>query len=164
MKAYPALVDEGDTVAVRLFDTEAEQLQAMWRGTRRLILLNIPVEPGQVRLGQADATSRSWRCPRNPHGSIQALFEDCATAAADRLIADHGGPAWDEESFRKLYDKVRAELVDATVRTVAPGPAGAGRLAGLRAPPEGHHAAPSLVAEPHGRAGAAGGPRAARAS
>ena len=68
---------------------------------------------------------------RNPHGSIQALFDDCATAAADKLIADHGGPAWDEESFRKLYDKVRADLVDTTVRTVGPGAAGAGRLAGL---------------------------------
>ncbi len=39
-------------------------------------------------------------------------------AAADRLIAEFGGPAWDEESYRKLYDKVRAEIVDTTVRTV----------------------------------------------
>ncbi|MYR45709.1 DUF3418 domain-containing protein, partial [Streptomyces sp. SID5910] len=51
-------------------------------------------------------------------GSIQALFDDCAMAAADKLIADFGGPAWDEESYRKLYDKVRAEIVDTTVRTV----------------------------------------------
>ena len=32
---------------------------------------------------------------RNPHGSIPALFEDCVTAAADRLIAARGGPAWE---------------------------------------------------------------------
>ncbi|NEE45931.1 DUF3418 domain-containing protein, partial [Streptomyces sp. SID8455] len=44
--------------------------------------------------------------------------EDCATAAADRLIAAHGGPAWDEKAFRTLYDKVRADLVDLTVRTI----------------------------------------------
>ncbi|MET8690571.1 ATP-dependent RNA helicase HrpA, partial [Streptomyces sp. NPDC004732] len=48
VKAYPALVDDGsaaNTVSVRLFDTEAEQQQAMWKGTRRLILRNIPVNP-----------------------------------------------------------------------------------------------------------------------
>ncbi|NED62066.1 DUF3418 domain-containing protein, partial [Streptomyces sp. SID10244] len=38
VKAYPALVDDGDTVSVRLFDTEAEQQEAMWKGTRRLVL------------------------------------------------------------------------------------------------------------------------------
>ncbi|MFI5758220.1 ATP-dependent RNA helicase HrpA [Streptomyces sp. NPDC051569] len=117
VKAYPALVDEGATVAVRLFDTEAEQQQAMWSGTRRLILLNIPVNPAKFASDKL-TNQHKLALSRNPHGSIQALFDDCAMAAADRLIADHGGPAWDEESFRKLYDKVRADLVDATVRTI----------------------------------------------
>ncbi|MEU0134836.1 ATP-dependent RNA helicase HrpA [Streptomyces sp. NPDC006296] len=117
VKAYPALVDEGATVAVRLFDTEAEQQQAMWRGTRRLILLNIPVHPAKFASDKL-SNQQKLALSRNPHGSVQALFEDCATAAADRLIAAHGGPAWDEASFRKLYDKVRADLVDLTVRTI----------------------------------------------
>ncbi|WP_031108289.1 ATP-dependent RNA helicase HrpA [Streptomyces sp. NRRL S-146] len=117
VKAYPALVDDGDTVSVRLFDTEAEQARAMWRGTRRLILRNIPVNPAKFasdRLTNAQKLALS----ANPHGSIQGLFDDCAMAAADKLIGDFGGPAWDEESYRKLYDKVRAEIVDTTVRTV----------------------------------------------
>ncbi|MBZ9640516.1 ATP-dependent RNA helicase HrpA [Streptomyces sp. PSKA30] len=117
VKAYPALVDDGDTVSVRLFDTEAEQAEAMWKGTRRLILRNIPVNPAKFasdRLTNAQKLALS----ANPHGSIQALFDDCATAAADKLIADFGGPAWDEESYRKLYDRVRAEIVDTTVLTV----------------------------------------------
>ncbi|MFF8474921.1 ATP-dependent RNA helicase HrpA [Streptomyces sp. NPDC015414] len=117
VKAYPALVDDGDTVSVRLFDTEAEQAEAMWKGTRRLILRNIPVNPAKFasdRLGNAQKLALS----ANPHGSVQALFDDCAMAAADKLIADFGGPVWDEESYRKLYDKVRAEIVDTTVRTV----------------------------------------------
>ncbi|MFF9030637.1 ATP-dependent RNA helicase HrpA [Streptomyces iakyrus] len=117
VKAYPALVDDGDTVSVRLFDTEAEQAQAMWKGTRRLILRNIPVNPAKFasdRLTNAQKLALS----ANPHGSVQALFDDCAMAAADKLIGDFGGPAWDEESYRKLYDKVRAEIIDTTVRTV----------------------------------------------
>ncbi|MGA5410869.1 ATP-dependent RNA helicase HrpA [Streptomyces lavendulocolor] len=117
VKAYPALVDAGETVSVRLFDTEAEQARAMWRGTRRLIMLNIPVNPAKFASDRL-TNQQKLALSRNPHGSVQALFEDCATAAADRLIADHGGPAWDEESFRKLYDKVRADLVELTIRTV----------------------------------------------
>ncbi|MFF3291939.1 ATP-dependent RNA helicase HrpA [Streptomyces sp. NPDC003023] len=117
VKAFPALVDEGASVAVRLFDTEAEQAQAMWRGTRRLIMLNIPVNPAKFASDKL-SNQQKLALSSNPHGSVQALFDDCATAAADRLIAEHGGPAWDEESFRKLFDKVRADLVDLTVRTV----------------------------------------------
>lgn len=117
VKAYPALVDQGDTVAVRLFDTEAEQQQAMWRGTRRLIMLNIPVHPAKFASDRL-SNQQKLALSRNPHGSVQALFEDCATAAADRLISAHGGPAWDEKAFRTLYDKVRADLVDLTVRTI----------------------------------------------
>ncbi|MGW3866492.1 ATP-dependent RNA helicase HrpA, partial [Streptomyces sp. NPDC005047] len=117
VKAYPALVDDGDTVSVRLFDTEAEQAQAMWKGTRRLILRNIPVSPAKFA-SEKLTNQQKLNLSANPHGSIQALFDDCATAAADKLIADFGGPAWDEESYRKLYERVRAEIVDTTVRTV----------------------------------------------
>ncbi|MFF4657480.1 ATP-dependent RNA helicase HrpA [Streptomyces sp. NPDC001381] len=117
VKAYPALVDDGDTVSVRLFDTEAEQAEAMWKGTRRLILRNIPVNPAKFA-SEKLTNAQKLALSANPHGSIQALFDDCAMAAADKLIGDFGGPAWDEESYRKLYDKVRAEIVDTTVRTV----------------------------------------------
>ncbi|MGF1240967.1 ATP-dependent RNA helicase HrpA [Streptomyces sp. NPDC004690] len=117
VKAYPALVDDGDTVSVRLFDTEAEQAEAMWKGTRRLILRNIPVNPAKFA-SEKLTNQQKLALSANPHGSIQALFDDCAMAAADRLIGEFGGPAWDEESYRKLYDKVRAEIVDLTVRTV----------------------------------------------
>ncbi len=117
VKAYPALVDDGDTVSVRLFDTEAEQAEAMWKGTRRLILRNIPVNPAKFA-SEKLTNAQKLALSANPHGSIQALFDDCAMAAADKLIGDFGGPVWDEESYRKLYDKVRAEIVDTTVRTV----------------------------------------------
>ncbi|MFB9737639.1 ATP-dependent RNA helicase HrpA [Streptomyces thermocoprophilus] len=117
VRAYPALVDDGDTVSVRLFDTEAEQAEAMWKGTRRLILRNIPVSPAKYASDHL-TNAQKLALSANPHGSVQALFDDCAMAAADKLIADCGGPAWDEESYRKLYEKVRAEIVDATVRTV----------------------------------------------
>ncbi|WP_432252790.1 ATP-dependent RNA helicase HrpA [Streptomyces sp. HNM1019] len=117
VKAYPALVDEGSSVAVRLFDTEAEQREAMWRGTRRLILLQLPSNPAKFVQGKLSNQAK-LALSSSPHGSVQALFDDCVAAAADRLIAARGGPAWDEESFRKLFDAVRSDIMDATLETV----------------------------------------------
>lgn len=117
VRAYPALVDDGASVSVKLFDTEEEQGEAMWRGTRRLILLNIPSDPAKFAQSQL-GNQQKLALSRSPHGSVAALFEDCVAATADRLIAARGGPAWDEEAFRKLFDAVRADLVDGTLRTV----------------------------------------------
>ncbi|WP_243718812.1 ATP-dependent RNA helicase HrpA [Actinomadura sp. KC06] len=117
VKAYPALTDDGESVSVRMYETEAEQARAMWLGTRRLILLNAP---SPVKLIQGRLTNQGkLALSHNPHGSVAALFDDCVTAAADRLIAEAGGPAWDEDGFRALYDRVRADLHDATAAIVA---------------------------------------------
>jgi ATP-dependent helicase HrpA len=108
VKAYPALVDEGATVAVRLLESEAEQQRAMWQGTRRLLLLNVP-SPVKSVLGRlpkrAKLTLSQYR-----HGSAAELFDDCVACAVDALIAECGGPAWDQEGFDKLLDKARGEL------------------------------------------------------
>ncbi|GAA2412622.1 ATP-dependent RNA helicase HrpA [Actinomadura vinacea] len=117
VKGYPALTDEGESVAVRMYETEAEQRAAMWRGTRRLILLNAP---SPVKLIRGRLTNQGkLALSHSPHGSVAALFDDCVTAAADRLIAEAGGPAWDEAGHRALYDRVRAGLHDATAAIVA---------------------------------------------
>ncbi len=116
VKAYPALTDEGESVAVRMYETEAEQRRAMRLGTRRLILLNAP---SPAKLIQKNLTNQAkLALSHSPHGSVPALFDDCVTAAADRLIAQAGGPAWDEAGYRALYDKVRADLYDATAAIV----------------------------------------------
>ncbi|HEY7486074.1 MAG TPA: ATP-dependent RNA helicase HrpA [Streptosporangiaceae bacterium] len=110
LKGYPALVDKGDSVAVEILETEAEQRRAMWRGTRRLLLLNAP---SPMRLIQRRLTNQAkLALSHNPHGSVAKLFDDCFACAADKLIAEAGGPAWDEEGFTKLNDHVRAGLHD----------------------------------------------------
>ncbi|MFI6581648.1 ATP-dependent RNA helicase HrpA [Embleya sp. NPDC050493] len=116
VKAYPALVDEGTSVAVRLFDSEPEQLRAMRLGTRRLVLLNVqsPVKQIQGRLPNMAKLTLS----HNPHGGIDALFEDILACAADMLIQDAGGPVWDEAGFVRLRDRVKAGLPRLTEDTV----------------------------------------------
>jgi ATP-dependent helicase HrpA len=108
--AYPALVDEGTSVAVRLFDNPAEQRAAMARGTRRLVLLTVPSPVKQVvrRLDNAAKLALS----ANPHGSVPGLLEDCLNAAADHLVARAGGPVWTAGEFTALCDEVRADLHD----------------------------------------------------
>ncbi|NHB95656.1 ATP-dependent RNA helicase HrpA [Photorhabdus stackebrandtii] len=113
VKAYPALVDEKESIGIRLFETELEQQTAMWEGTRRLLLLNIPSPikylheklPNKSKLGLYF----------NPYGKVLDLIDDCISCGIDKLIAGNGGPAWNEPAFIHLQDKVRAELNDTVV-------------------------------------------------
>ncbi|QBR51853.1 ATP-dependent RNA helicase HrpA [Erwinia sp. QL-Z3] len=113
VKAWPALVDEKDSVAIRLFDSQHEQQKAMWRGQRRLLLLNIPSPikylheklPNKAKLGLYF----------NPYGKVLDLIDDCIACGIDKLIDEHGGPTWQEAGYNKLHDKVRAELNDTVV-------------------------------------------------
>ncbi|WP_336795431.1 ATP-dependent RNA helicase HrpA [Erwinia aphidicola] len=113
VKAWPALVDEKESVAIRLFDSQHEQQKAMWRGQRRLLLLNIPSPikylheklPNKAKLGLYF----------NPYGKVLDLIDDCIACGVDKLIAEHGGPSWQEQGYMQLHDKVRAELNDTVV-------------------------------------------------
>lgn len=113
VKAYPALVDEKNSIGIKLFETETEQQRAMWRGTRRLLLLNIPSPikylheklPNKSKLGLYF----------NPFGNVLDLIDDCINCGIDKLIADKGGPVWDGEAFSQLQEYVRAELNDCVV-------------------------------------------------
>ncbi len=114
--AYPALVDERDSVAVRVFETQAEQAQAMWAGTRRLLLLEVPTPipmlsrrlSNQVKLGLT----------RYPYRNVPDLLEDCVQAAVDSIIAGGGGPAFDDAGYARLRETARATLTDVTVDIV----------------------------------------------
>ncbi|MEA2177550.1 MAG: ATP-dependent helicase HrpA, partial [Solirubrobacteraceae bacterium] len=109
VRAYPALVDEGETVGVQVLDTPAAQAEAMRAGTRRLLVLGMPspLRAVQDRLGGAAALTLSGA----PHGSVRAVLEDARDAAVDALVAEAGGPAWDAESFARLRSHVAGRLV-----------------------------------------------------
>ncbi|HEY9522892.1 MAG TPA: ATP-dependent RNA helicase HrpA [Thermopolyspora sp.] len=117
LRAYPALVDEGGSVAIRMFETEDEQRTAMWAGTRRLTLLNAP-SPVKYVLGTL-TNQQKLALSRSPHGSATALFDDCVTCATDKLIAEAGGVAWDQDSFIRLHDHVRTHMFDTVADVVA---------------------------------------------
>ena len=114
--AYPALVDEGGTVGIRVFTSPADQARAMRAGTRRLLVLGA----GTVRKSlQSVLGSGSWSNRPGRPGSVAALnrdevmwlatvrgrvatslLDDAMTAAADALLDWAGGPAWTPHGVR----------------------------------------------------------------
>jgi ATP-dependent helicase HrpA len=108
VKAYPALVDEGASVGVRLLDTEPEQEESMRLGTRRLLMLTT-ASPTRSMLAVLDNREK-LALGTNPYGPVPKLFEDCVACAVDHLIDRHGGPAWDADGFARLRDSVRGDL------------------------------------------------------
>ncbi|SIQ75739.1 ATP-dependent helicase HrpA [Aeromonas sp. RU39B] len=117
VKAYPALVDEKDSVAITLVESPVVQEQLMWAGQRRLILLNVPSPikylqeklPNKAKLGLYF----------NPFGKVSELIDDCIACGCDKLIEQHGGLAWDAERFETLKEFVRAELNDVVVEVAS---------------------------------------------
>ena len=124
VRAYPALADAGDAVDVRLFGTEAEASESMWRGTRRLVLLQVP--SGVRAIAGRLSGNAKLAMSRHPYPHASALLEDCAACAADEVIATAGGPAWDAEGFAHLLEAARSALtatteavIDAVARALA---------------------------------------------
>ena len=117
VKAYPALVDEGGSVAVRMFDTEADQRRALWHGTRRLLLLNLPSPVKTLQRGLNPRTRVVLGS--GPHGDPTAALEDCLTCAIDKLIADHGGPAWNQDDYTTLETTIRRHIGEYTADTAS---------------------------------------------
>jgi ATP-dependent helicase HrpA len=114
--AYPALVDEGTTVGVRVVATEVEATRLTWRGARRLLVLVAGSPTRQVVKGLSPATRLALQF--NPDGEIPALVDDCVDAAADELLAAAGGPPRDEAGFAALVQTARAQLLPLTTDTV----------------------------------------------
>ncbi|MGX6603843.1 ATP-dependent RNA helicase HrpA [Micromonosporaceae bacterium Da 78-11] len=117
VNVYPALADEGDSVAVRVFETEAEQRTSMIAGTRKLLLLTLPPAARYLQ-GRLDNRAKLELSRGNPYRSIADLLDDCAGAAVDKLVADAGGPVYSTVEFTQLRETVREDLVDAVANVV----------------------------------------------
>ena len=116
VRGYPALVDEGGSVGVRVLETPEAQREAMHAGTRKLIALDVPspIRDVQGRLGNAARLALAGA----PHATPRAVLEDATVAALEALMAEAGGPAWDEAGFARLRAHVAGNLADRTARVV----------------------------------------------
>ncbi len=112
VRAFPALVDEGNSVGIKLFETEFEQMTAMQKGLRRLLLLNVPSPINYLHEKLPNKTKLGLYF--TPFGKVVDLIDDCIDCSIDKLISDFGGVVWDEQEFAKLRDFVRENLNEVT--------------------------------------------------
>lgn len=115
VKGFPALVDEGSSVGLQVFGSEAQQEAAHRRGVRRLLVLCLPSPAG--RLTEGWDNRRKLALAGSPYPSVAELLEDCVLAAVEQLMDRHGGPVWDEEAFEELRGKIGPDL-EPTARDV----------------------------------------------
>ncbi|MDQ4213897.1 ATP-dependent RNA helicase HrpA [Microbacterium capsulatum] len=113
VRGYPALVDQGKTVSLRVEATAETALAATRDGVLRLVLLGIPSPASYV---QEHLTSpEKLALAASPYPTVAALIEDAraavARAAIDRLTAG-SGIVRSEAEFARVRDGVSAVVVD----------------------------------------------------
>ncbi|GAA0997454.1 ATP-dependent RNA helicase HrpA [Subtercola frigoramans] len=119
IRAYPAIVDEKTSVAIRLVTTPAEAARLTPAGVRRLLLLGVasPVSYVREHLSQNEKLVLAT----SPYPSIQALFDDCLLAAADHVLqaAHPDGRVFTRAEFEAARDTLSSSIIDLMYQTVA---------------------------------------------
>lgn len=115
ISGYPALVDEGSSVSIRVLGTPEEQAPAMLRGVRRLLLLSVP---SPVAFVQRHLSNQS-KLVLASYGRVDELLDDCAACAVDSFVVEAAGTPWDADAFTALRERTRADLIEAVFAVVA---------------------------------------------
>ena len=117
VRGYPALLDDGDSVSIRVLTNPAIQERVMRTGVRRLLLLAVPVGRKVV---ERDVTNEVRLAIGRRSGiTLAGLVDDCTTAAADRVIDEHRSVPWDEDGFLALRERARSDLPDIAAGAMA---------------------------------------------
>ncbi|NNG39614.1 ATP-dependent RNA helicase HrpA [Flexivirga sp. ID2601S] len=118
VQGFPALVDQGDTVALQVVPTESERDHVTRSGIRRLILLNVDVP--WKRIQGLFTNAQRLALGNNPHGSMPALMDDVLAAAVDDIVARDlpGGTVRNQDQFDEALRVVRQQLAPRVVQAV----------------------------------------------
>ncbi|GAA4872126.1 ATP-dependent RNA helicase HrpA [Serinicoccus chungangensis] len=117
VQGFPALVDTGAAVDVRVLATRSEADRETLRGVRRLLLLG--TTPPWKRLLSLLSNSQKLSLGHNPHGSVPALLEDALAAAVDSVVAEQpGATVRDPAQFEAALTGVRQQSVPRVLEIV----------------------------------------------
>jgi ATP-dependent helicase HrpA len=108
MTGYPALEDAGDSVAVKLFDTESAALESHRKGVRRLMRFELKEQMKQLEKGLPGFNQYALllRNIMNPDD----LREDMLTAIADRAFIGEDELPRTNAEFMALKQRARTRL------------------------------------------------------
>ena len=115
VRGYPALLDDGDSVSIRVFTTTELQGKVMHAGVVRLLQLAVPVGKRAI---ERDLTNSSRLAIAGSGTSTDALAVDCLAAVASRVVTDHGGATFAADGFAALVRVARDELADGSARAL----------------------------------------------
>ncbi len=123
VRGFPALVDEGTTVGLGVFGSEAEATARHRLGVRRLVLLGLDTLAGArystTEMLDSLTDREKLGLAGSPYPTVAELLEDVRAAVAQEVV-DARPPVRDEAAFRKLLaaaaegreDRLRAVLAD----------------------------------------------------
>ncbi|WP_109210820.1 MULTISPECIES: ATP-dependent RNA helicase HrpA [Microbacterium] len=119
VRGYPAIVDEGASVALRIETTPEAAARATRAGVRRLVLLSVP-SPATYVLEHLTSAEK-LALAASPYPSAKALIEDCRVAVADAVIACTApdGVVRTRAGFEAVRDALSASVVDELFQTVS---------------------------------------------
>jgi ATP-dependent helicase HrpA len=108
LSGYPALVDEGESVAIRLFDMKSAAEAAMRGGVRRLLRISLKGEMRQLEKGSPGFIQHALKL--RSVARAEDLREDLIAAIADRaFVADDPLPRT-QQAFEAQRARARARL------------------------------------------------------
>ena len=115
IRAYPALVDEGASVAIRLMTTPDDQAREQRRGVRRMLLLTTPspVSYVQDHLTQTEKLTLA----QSSYRTTAELFADCMAVCIDAVVA--GREVWTRTEFETVRNEISATIMDSLFQTVS---------------------------------------------
>ncbi|MGN6425997.1 MAG: ATP-dependent RNA helicase HrpA [Leifsonia sp.] len=119
IRAYPALVDDGQSVSIRLMSTPADQAKAIPGGVRRLLLASIPSPVAYVQ--QHLTSNEKLTLAASPYPNTKALFDDCLLAVIDSVLyrMKPDGQVFMRAEFEAVRDRVSGVVMDSMFETVA---------------------------------------------
>ncbi|WP_350349365.1 ATP-dependent RNA helicase HrpA [Agromyces sp. G08B096] len=119
IRAYPALVDDGASVSLRLTATAEERDAASRRGIRRLLVLATPSPVTYVQ--DHLSNDEKLRLAQSAYPGPRALLDDCLLAVVDaELRARHpDGLVWTRGEFDAIRDAISATVMERMFDTVS---------------------------------------------
>ncbi|QEW03695.1 ATP-dependent RNA helicase HrpA [Microbacterium lushaniae] len=118
VRGYPAVVDDGASVSLRLETTPADAVRLTRAGVRRLLLLAV-ASPAAYVLEHLTSTEK-LALAASPYPNAKALIEDARVAVADAVL-EREAPAGvrTRAAFEAVRDRLSAVVVDDTFAAVS---------------------------------------------
>ncbi len=119
VRGYPALVDDGDSVTLRVEATPEDAARLTRAGIRRLMLLAVP-SPATYVLDHLTANEK-LALAASPYQNAKALIEDARVALADDVLLREAptGVVRTRADFERVRDAFSAVSVERTFQTVS---------------------------------------------